>query len=291
MVNNHKSVNSVDIIEKFVQSKNGQIENCEDLIHISKNFIAVIDGATGKTNRKWDGKTGGQIAAQIIDQTLNQISGDYSVYQASQILTQGIKEFYNRNNIFEMVQSAPHNRISATLSLINLVRQEIWLLGDCQFIMDNQKFTNPLKIDSILANTRALCLELELAKGSTIDKLSKKDIGREFIMPLLEQQSFFQNSVFGGEYSYCAIDGFPIYRPGIIVQKIPKNVTIVILATDGYPILEKSLYESEKALQQILLKDPLLFRNFKSTKGLMKGNVSFDDRAFVKLRIKREKRR
>ncbi len=288
MVNSSNSVRRIhaDIVEKFIQSKSGQIEDCEDLIHISNNFIGVIDGATSKNALKWDGKTGGQIAGQIIDKILNQIPADYSVDQASDALTQEINNFYYRVNLLDVIKNAPQKKISATLCVISLVRQEVWLIGDCQFIIGNQKFSNPLKIDSILANTRALCLELELIKGSTIEMLSKRDIGREYIMPLLEQQSLFQNSGIK-EYSYSMIDGFPIYKPGIIVQKIPEDVTTIILATDGYPIVKENLEESEKELKKILSTDPLMFREYKSTKGLMTGNISFDDRAFLKIRIER----
>ena len=36
------------ILESYVQSKTGNEADCEDVIHISEHFIAVIDGATSK---------------------------------------------------------------------------------------------------------------------------------------------------------------------------------------------------------------------------------------------------
>jgi glycerophosphoryl diester phosphodiesterase len=48
------------------------------------------------------------------------------------------------------------------------------------------------------------------------------------------------------------------------------------------------LEASEQALQEILRDDPLLFRKYKATKGLQPGNVSFDDRAYVKIELKKE---
>ena len=56
----------------------------------------------------------------------------------------------------------------------------------------------------------------------------------------------------------------------------------VILASDGYPFLGDSLQESEEALKKQLEDDPLCINSFKATKGLMRGNKSFDDRCYVK---------
>jgi glycerophosphoryl diester phosphodiesterase len=89
---------------------------------------------------------------------------------------------------------------------------------------------------------------------------------------------------------YAAIDGFAIPADGITVQKIPHTITTVVLASDGYPFLRASLVESEHALADLLQRDPLLFQAYKSTKGLVRGNMSFDDRAYVKVQLCRSRR-
>ena len=61
-----------------------------------------------------------------------------------------------------------------------------------------------------------------------------------------------------------------------------------MLASDGYPYLKDTLEASEQALQEVLQEDPLLFRKYKATKGLQIGNRSFDDRAYIKLEIKKD---
>ena len=58
-----------------------------------------------------------------------------------------------------------------------------------------------------------------------------------------------------------------------------------MLASDGYPTLLPTLHESEKALAQHLTDDPQNITDFIATKGLVDGNVSFDDRAYIKLTI------
>lgn len=56
----------------------------------------------------------------------------------------------------------------------------------------------------------------------------------------------------------------------------------MILASDGYPKLFNSLIESELYLKKIINEDPLCYKLFKSTKGINKGKLSFDDRAYIK---------
>jgi hypothetical protein len=49
--------------------------------------------------------------------------------------------------------------------------------------------------------------------------------------------------------------------------------------------LFNDLNKSEKYLNDILIRDPLLINEYKSTKGLRKELDSFDDRAFIKVKF------
>jgi len=46
--------------------------------------------------------------------------------------------------------------------------------------------------------------------------------------------------------------------------------------------LAETLQESESLLAKHLTDDPLNIGQFKATKGLLKGNRSFDDRAYIR---------
>lgn len=86
----------------------------------------------------------------------------------------------------------------------------------------------------------------------------------------------------GQNRQYAVIDGTPIYMPG---TRIVTASHCVVLASDGYPTLLPTLHESEEALAQHLTDDPQNITDFIATKGLVEGNVSFDDRAYIKLTI------
>lgn len=275
------------IQEKFLQSKTGKFQDCEDCIHISENFIAVIDGNTSKTERRWNGQTGGQAAAKLIGKAFGEIPHDHTAYQAAATITAMITDFYSDSHAIDIVKADPKQRVAAFFAAISLYRKEVWLIGDCQVLLGEQKLSNIKIVDQVLANVRALKLELEILKGVTIEQLRQNDTGRELIMPLLEEQARLQNNPVAGGYWYPILDGFPVPTEGIIVKPIPDNIDSIVLATDGYPVLKNSLKESEYALQAILANDPLLFREYKSTKGMSEGNVSFDDRAFIKVKLER----
>ena len=273
--------------EQFIQSKTGNPEDCEDAIHTSKHYIAVIDGATSKTERRWEGETGGRRAAAIIDQAFNQMPPDCTARQAADLMTALVHTCYTRLNLLETVQKDPDQRIIASCAAISLLRQEVWLIGDCHLLLGDRYISHQKIIDQILSEVRALVIELEIQKGLTVDQLRKKDKGREFIMPLLKEQTLFQNCPTAGPYWFPAIDGFSIPNAGILRIPIPHDVETIVLATDGYPVLKNNLKDAEHILRKILDNDPLLFRSYKSTKGMLHGTVSFDDRAYIKVHLNR----
>ena len=275
------------IVEQCLQSKTGNPEDCEDTIHTSEHYIAVIDGATSKTERRWEGETGGRRAAAIIDQAFQQMPPDCTARQAANLMTELIHTCYTRFNLIETVQKDPDQRIIASCAAISLLRQEVWLIGDCHLLLGDRYISRQKRIDRMLSEVRALVIELELQKSRTIQQLREKDKGREFIMPLLKEQALFQNCPTAGPYWFPAIDGFSIPDAGIITLPVPRDVETIVLATDGYPVLQNNLKDAEHILREILDNDPLLFRSYKSTKGMLHGTVSFDDRAYIKVTLNR----
>jgi hypothetical protein len=81
------------------------------------------------------------------------------------------------------------------------------------------------------------------------------------------------------------MDGFQVPDEGIRLVSLPEGTETVVLASDGYPYLKDTLSATEQALQELLHNDPMLFRDYKTTKSVQTGNLSFDDRAYIKIAL------
>jgi len=270
------------VIEQFICSKTGHPSDGEDSLFVSENFAAVMDGATSKSTRKYNRVSPGRACSQMLTKALEDLPTTSTANQAVEYLTSAVFAMYTALGVEERVREVPSERASASIVLYSRFRNEIWMVGDCQCRVGTTVYSNVKPVDTLLSDIRSLFLQTELRLGKSTDELRAHDTGREFILPLLERQSLFQNSFEETGYRYGVIDGFQVPESEIKVVKL-QDATSVILASDGYPVVCETLEESEAFLEKILRTDPLCFQTFKSTKGLQPGNGSFDDRAYLRI--------
>lgn len=110
------------------------------------------------------------------------------------------------------------------------------------------------------------------------------DLGRAIIFDALREQTNFQNDPNPyNPYRYPVFDGTPVDNALVPELPVPKGVGEVVLASDGYPMLFDTWQPTEAYLQQVLQSDPLCIAANAATKCLMAGNVSFDDRCYLRI--------
>lgn len=269
---------SYGIIEQFCASKNDVPEMCEDILVINKNFIAVIDGATSKTNNTFEGKTGGRIAAEQIASYLNSKVIDPDMdYKTATCRIQAELQDYARKNQLE--DNGIH--LCASAVIYSIAKRQIWAVGDCQFILNNKHYTFYKKVDTILSDTRSLAIHMLLQSGYTEEDLKKEDFARKLILDELRMQQYLENQ--DDEYGYSVFSSQGSLR-NVSVTVVPPGSEIV-LASDGYPELFTTLSESEARLEELIRLDPLCYKIYKSTKGLMKECSHFDDRSYIRFKV------
>lgn len=263
----------------------GKEENpltCEDDVIITDAFVAVVDGATSQVRSSE--KSPGLKAVNCVREALEGMPGDIDAIECFERLNSSIADIYREEGVYEKAKKYPEYRSSAAGIIYSRFRSEIWLIGDCQGLIDDRVVADWKGADSLLSDVRAMYLESEILKGKSIDELRAKDTGREYIRELLIRQKLFQNSGSDSPYAYTVLDGFLTDAQGAVrIYSVPETCKRIVLASDGYPSLKPTLLESERVLHEIISADPLCFRDFKSTKGVYSGNVSFDDRAYVRL--------
>lgn len=285
------------IIESSIIGKKSQ-EACEDGMVVTDDFIAVIDGSTSKTPKHLnpDMKNGRYAMMLISEYIREELKADASVDDFCQGVTAYIyNKVYEKLGVEERLKEHPEERLTASAILYSRIRNEVWMVGDCQAIIAGKLYENGKPYEEKIARKRVELIEQGLSPAEA----------RKQIEPLL-----IEAMLSGQNQTYTVIDGFPIYREGVKVVSvsdsssvqdsvpasdsvpcsdsvsasgtIPSSSSEIVLASDGYPFLKPTLASSEAALAEQIANDPQNIHSFIATKGIVEGNKSFDDRTYIR---------
>lgn len=244
--------------------------------------MAVVDGSTSKTKYEVkEGVANGRRAMEVLCDAIKLLPRRSSISQIAGLLSKALALEYKMCKAEAMIIDHPENRLTASVVIYSDYRREIYLLGDCQALVDGQVLlTNPKPYEEKLAEKRANLIKLALKQGMTTDQLALHDIGREAIVgDLVEAMRQGQNK------QYIVIDGTQPAMQFAKIYRLGSAHHDIVLASDGYPFLRPTLIDTEGALLLQLYNDPLNISSYKATKGRMKGMESFDDRAYVRFKI------
>ena len=219
----------------------------------------------------------GRYAMKIISRFIRKMPADTSCHQFCLGVTRAINKHYGRR-IAELAVH-PEERMTASVVLFSRLRREIWMIGDCLCLVNGELFENPKPYEQTLAEMRAAKVKELLAEGKTQEELLANDEARASIIPRMLEEMKNQN------VTYSVVDGFPIPERLVPVITLDFNPHEIVFASDGYPILCPTLEESEARLAHQREKDPLNIGPFKATKGFTPGNLSFDDRTYIRFTI------
>ena len=279
------------IIESSIIGKKSQ-ETCEDGMVVTDDFIAVIDGSTSKTPKHLnpDMKNGRYAMMLISEYIREELKADASVDDFCQGVTAYIyNKVYEKLGVEERLKEHPEERLTASAILYSRTRNEVWMVGDCQAIIDGKLYENGKPYEQEIARKRVELIEQGLSPAEA----------RKQIEPLL-----IEAMLSGQNQTYTVIDGFPIYQEGVKVVALkmkPASSSIevyfqeqtkpisspneVVLASDGYPFLKPTLAASEAALAEQIANAPQNIHSFIATKGIVEGNKSFDDRTYIRFSV------
>ena len=294
------------MIESSIIGKKSQ-EACEDGMVVTDDFIAVIDGSTSKTPKHLnpDMKNGRYAMMLISEYIREELKADASVDDFCQGVTAYIyNKVYEKLGVEERLKEHPEERLTASAILYSRTRNEVWMVGDCQAIIDGKLYENGKPYEQEIARKRVELIEQGLSPAEA----------RKQIEPLL-----IKAMLSGQNRTYTVIDGFPIYREGVKVVSVSDSCSVqdsvqdsvpasdsvpcsdsvsasgtifvssseIVLASDGYPFLEPTLAASEVALAEQIANDPQNIHSFIATKGIVEGNKSFDDRTYIRFSVEK----
>lgn len=262
------------VVEEYLRGKKKDNTGCEDGYIINDNFVAVVDGATSKSQYLWNEKASGEYAKDLIIETMRTMKADTDCNRCFDMLHEVLKAEFSLGADIPISE-----QLRASLLVYSDYYHEIWCLGDCNFMINDCLYDNGKKVDTVIAEIRSMLIRSLLAEGITEEALLQEDVSRGWVMQLIERQYYLENM--DCEYGYPELNSTSLHYDMIKRVKV-KTGDRIVLATDGYPKLKETLAESEAVLSGLLQQDPLCYRIYKCAKGVQKGMVSFDDRCYVR---------
>lgn len=267
----------MNIVEDFVMAKSGNAALCEDELLITRDFLAVLDGATDKTGRKYGDQFGGKYAAEQLSRLIADLDPGIDAFEATAQLTEQLRGLIRAKDEDPLSEDGP----SAVVAIYSRARREVWRVGDITVRVGRRTRYADKRLDSAAAGVRSAYLQSLILDGSLPSNL-EIDPGRELILPMLEHQHRFRNlDDSSSSWAFGALDGRPVPKRFIQVIPIPPE-SEVILASDGFPSVRRTLADSERYLLADLMRDPLRIWRHPSTKGVRPNHESFDDRAWLR---------
>lgn len=266
------------IIEQNLVAKNPQRKS-EDGILITPDFIAVIDGSTSKTDYRHSiFRSNGRQAMWLVCRYLRHAPKQMTCHEFLRGVTAYIRKHYRKSRMQRFAEH-PEERLTCSAIIYSRLQRQIWMVGDCQCLLDGQLFENPKPEEAVYAAKRAEKAKQLLAEGMTIEELRAHDTARDYILPDIIDSMKRQN------VTYSVIDGFPIPEQHVPVITLDFQPHEIVFATDGYPFLCPTLAESEQRLAEQRQNDPLNIHTFLASKAFMLGQDSFDDRTYIRFKV------
>lgn len=250
----------------------------EDALVVTADYAAVIDGAGDPQGRTWRGLSFGQHASETLGTALRRLPPDIEPADLVAVLTNALVGLRDKMSREGLEPPWP----AANLVLYSNAHRQILRVGDCAFRVDGQVSNPPPKaFEQTLINVRRLVLHAGLAAGLDHKELIE-DVQHVF-RTLYRYQELCQNTPKAHPYSFAVLDGSPVPPWALEVVDVPPDAREIVLASDGYPELHRSLAESEEALSRLLVTDPLLLNDHPQTKSPGPKDRSYDDRTYVRL--------
>lgn len=266
------------ILEQSIIAKDPK-KKSEDGIVVTDDFVAVIDGSTSKSDYRHSlFRSNGRYAMQLTARYIRKMPKTTTSEAFFRGVTAYIRKHYKKSMLPRLAEH-PEDRLTCSAVVYSRLNREIWMVGDCQCMINGELFDNPKPAEAELAAMRAEEVKRLLATGITQDELLRNDIARPVIIPRMLETMRQQN------VTYSVIDGFAIDRLHVRIIPLDFRPWEIVLASDGYPVLCPTLAESEELLKRQREEDPLNIGRFQATKAFHPDFNSFDDRSYIRLKV------
>ena len=175
----------------------GKLENKnEDYFGYNKNCFIIADGATDKSGKKYDNKTGGELVSQIV---VNEcLSTHFNGVNLVNYLNKKIRELYDKLKIIKYIKN-PKYRFTSGFICMRITEDKIIItyLGDLGFRINGNK---------VYRETKQIDINNTEERSKYIQETNDIEGSRHHIMPSLLKQFEHQNNP-NSLLGYGTLDG------------------------------------------------------------------------------------
>lgn len=253
------------VVEQHLAARHPDCPGADRII-VGRRLIGVVDGATAKP---WDaeGTVTGEQVADVVAGVLRDADGEDLPELLDAMATR----------LPSTVEGS-----AATFAVLDPIRRQVWRVGEQWIVVDGDVHSPLPGPEQVVAAARQMVLRAHLVAGASVSDLLADDPGREAVLPLLRMSDRLRNTWPNG---FAAVDGTQVPVPLQERLHLLPTAREVVLASDGYPSPATNLADAESALRARLAADPLMVQDPPATKGRPPGASSYDDRAFVRVRL------
>lgn len=247
------------MLEVQIFSQGKVKESNEDCFGYNKSCFVLADGATDKSGKLYDGKSGGEIVSRLVvkEALASELAGVELVDFLNKKVYQLYKDLEITNDIVD-----PKNRFSCACLAARIIKDKIVItnVGDSGFRINGEEINQQIMlIDKDNSEIRA----------KYIEKTGDIAGSREYIAPFLLKQFPYQNNP-DHALGYGVIDGTPTPEKFIKTFTYPKGeIKILELFSDGYFSIPAgvNIQAWENEHEKVEREDPDKWKKYKSTKS------------------------
>jgi hypothetical protein len=244
-------------VKTFSKGKNKNRN--EDYFDYNENYFVIADGATNKSKKKYNHKTGGELASRVVVKEC--LSNNLNGIELVNHINKKIQELYDRLKISEKIKDSKF-RFTCGFICIKIKNDKVIVtyLGDLGFRINGTEIYQKIKQIDINNSKK---------RSEYIQKTNNVKGSRNYIMPLLLKQFEYQNNS-QKSLGYGVIDGTK--TPSKFIKTFKYNINeikTIELFSDGYFEIpqEISIEAWEKNFEKVEKEDPNKWKKYKSTKS------------------------
>lgn len=258
----------------------------EDRFVATSHTFAVIDGSAPRVPVKFDGKSGGQFAADVVKEVLEASDPDINGPELVALITNRLNEQIDNIGARNSINQVPESRPAAlfTAARINGNKLIVTALGDIHCRINGQIIhSERLITEEMMIEKRIAAMRSAKSQNPDLSDDELRNIGRAAIDEDLKAQvkNYFNNP--DDPLGLGIIDGNPVPEKFIHVYEFDlAEIRTFELFSDGYYVIpQKAEIEAwEKAFLAAEKKDPLRWKKYPAVKAATPDQFS-DDRTIL----------